>query len=97
MKRKTRLYDKQFKLNAVKLYLENGASYKAVAKDLGIPDSTLITWVKSFKHDEEELPDQVKLSVSDRELIALKHELEIVKEERDILKKALGIFSSRRK
>jgi transposase-like protein len=43
--RKTRSYDKEFKLNAVKLYLKSGRGFKQIADELGIPFSTLVGWV----------------------------------------------------
>ena len=46
-----RQYDREFKINAVKLYRENGKSLVTQASDLGIPMSTLATWVKQFKED----------------------------------------------
>ncbi|MHA3124373.1 transposase (plasmid) [Legionella pneumophila] len=98
MSREVRNYDKEFKLNAVKLCLESGKGIKAISTDLGIPSSTLRTWTSSFKQDGiEAFPGKGKLAVSDAELAALHRELAIVKEERDILKKALGIFSAPKK
>jgi len=43
--RKLRTYDKEFKLNAVKLYQASDRSYKQVADELGIPQATLVGWV----------------------------------------------------
>jgi transposase-like protein len=39
--RKVRTYDKEFKLNAVKLYQASDRSYKQIADELGIPQATL--------------------------------------------------------
>lgn len=96
--RKKRIYDKDFKLNAVKLYLTSGRLYGQVSEELGIPVGTLVTWVKSHKKDgAEAFPGKGCVKPSDAELINLRKELAIIREERDILKKALGIFSSPRK
>ncbi len=96
--RKIRLYDKEFKINAVKLYLESGESYKKVSENLGIPCPTLASWVSSHKKEgEEAFPGKGYLKASDAEVAQLRRELAIAREERDILKKALGIFSSTRK
>ena len=46
---KNRSYDREFKLNAVKLYIESGKALGIIANDLGIPKSTLNTWVKEYK------------------------------------------------
>jgi len=37
--RKVRTYDKEFKLNAIKLYIESGRTYKEIGDELGIPPS----------------------------------------------------------
>ena len=93
-----RIYDKEFKLNAVKLYLARGSSYQKISRELGIPVGTLVTWVNSYKNNGvEAFPGKGHIKPSDAELVSLRKELANVKEERDILKKALGIFSSARK
>lgn len=96
--RKMRIYDKEFKLNAIKLYLESGRPSKQISSELGLPNGTLVTWVKSYKKDGKEVfPGKGHVKPSDAEMMVLRKELAIVREERDILKKALGIFSSPRK
>ncbi len=99
MKRNTpRVYDKEFKLNAVKLYLSNELSYIQISEELGVPTSTLSGWVKKHQKDgAEAFPGKGYLKPTDAEVARLHKELSIVREERDILKKALGIFSSIRK
>jgi transposase len=92
--RKVRKYDKEFKLNAVNLYLSSGKNYKQISDELGIPIGTLVTWVESHKKDGvEAFPGKGHVKSSDEEIVRLKKELAIAREERDILKKALGIFS----
>jgi transposase len=96
--RKTRSYDKEFKLNAVKLYLESGRTSKLISEELGIPNPTLVSWVESHKKNgEQAFPGKGNMKPSDSEMARLRKELAIAREERDILKKALGIFSSPRK
>lgn len=97
-KRKTRFYDKEFKLSSVRLYLESGRGYKEISEELGIPHSTLASWVEIHKREgAEAFPGKGYLKPTDAEIAQLRKELAIAKEERDILKKALGIFSSTRK
>lgn len=89
-----RQYDREFKLNAVKLYLESGKSLIKLASDLGIPIATLGAWVKQFKeHGLESFPGSGVLKPGDEELYRLRKELADVKQERDILKKVVAIFS----
>jgi transposase len=89
-----RKYDREFKLNAVKLYRESGKSLIKVSQDLGIPLTTLAQWVKQFKdHGEESFVGSGSLMPSNEETYRLRKELADVKQERDILKKAVAIFS----
>lgn len=97
-KRNQRSYDKEFKLNAIKLYLESGRSYRQIGDELGVPEATLAGWVVDYKKDgENSFPGKGYQKPADEELTQLRKELAIAREERDILKKALGIFSSTRK
>jgi len=89
-----RKYDREFKLNAVKLYRESGKSLGRVALDLGIPLPTLASWVKQFKeHGEDSFVGSGTLMPCNEEVFRLRKELADVKQERDILKKAVAIFS----
>lgn len=97
-KQVARIYDKEFKLNAVKLFLESGRTYVEIGEELGIPHTTLASWVYRHKKDgEEAFPGKGCLKSSDAEFAKLRRRLAIAEEERDILKKALGIFSSKQK
>lgn len=94
----SRSYDREFKLNAVKLYREGNKSMTLLANDLGIPLTTLSTWIKEFKENgEESFPGSGKLKPCNEEIYQLKKELASVKQERDILKKAIAIFSTAKK
>lgn len=96
--RNNREYDKEFKQNAVNLLLISGKSYSEISKELGVPSSTLAGWVKSYSKDKAEaFPGKGYVKASDEEVLRLRKELAIAQEERDILKKALGIFSSLKK
>jgi len=96
--RKVRKYDKEFKRNAISLCLKNDRSYGEIAKDLGVPVSTLASWLEAYeKEGMRAFPGKGHVKASDAEVIQLRKALAIACEERDILKKALGIFSSLRK
>lgn len=93
-----RKYDREFKLNAAKLYREGGKSLGQVAQNLGIPLTTLAQWVKQFReYGEEGFPGSGSLMPFNEELFRLRKELSDVKQERDILKKAVAIFSTAKK
>jgi transposase len=97
-KKNPRTYDKEFKRSAINLYLSSGRPYDQISDELGIPVGTLVTWVQAHKKDgAEAFPGKGYLKPSDEEITQLRKELAIVREERDILKKAVGIFSSQRK
>lgn len=97
-KRILRKYDKEFKLNTVGLYLSGKRSLKELGAELDIPLGTLSGWVKSHeKGGKEAFPGKGYLKAPDAEVAALRKELAIAREERDILKKALGIFSLAKK
>ena len=89
-----RKYDREFKINAVKLYRESGKILEEIAKDLGVPKTTLYCWVKEYKElGENSFPGSGILKPCNEELYRLKKQLADVTMERDILKKAVAIFS----
>ena len=84
----------EFKLEAVRLAERDGMSAAQVARDLGISDSVLYDWIKKFGTNSADTP----LTPDDRqELMRLRRELRIVKEERDRLKKATAFFAKESK
>ena len=85
--RQIRKFDDEFKREAVRLVKAGGKSVSAIARDLGITASTLHTW----KNKSVEMPTGEIITNS--EITRLKRELADVKMERDILKKAVAIFS----
>ena len=99
MKKKAqKSYDREFKLEAVKLVVEEGKSIKQVAKDLGISDKSLYSWVAQFKTDAEvSFPGSGKLKPQDDELKQLREEVRILRIERDLLKETLPLFMEARK
>jgi transposase len=89
-----RSYDTEFKRDSVKLVIEGNRRTSEVAKGLGINENVLYRWIKQYREDpENSFPGKGNLKPEDEELRRLRRELMDVKEERDILKKAVGIFS----
>jgi transposase len=87
-------FDKDFKRNAVDLVLEKKISLNRASKDLGVGLSTLQRWVREIKTDgESAFPGKGHLKPEDERLRKLERENEVLRRERDILKKALAIFS----
>lgn len=90
-----RKYDLEFKINAVRLTRDQGLTVKQVSQDLGIGISTLERWITEHKqHGSAAFPGKGHLRPEDDKLRSLERENEILRRERDILKKALAIFSS---
>lgn len=94
MSKKRRSYSREFKLEAVGLVKEGGLSVAQAARDLGIHESALWRWKKQYEDDPAQaFPGKGNLKPEEAELRRLRRELERVRQERDILKKAVGIFS----
>lgn len=90
-------YGKEFKRDAVKLVLEGGRRASEVAKGLGINENMLYKWIKQYREDpNNSFPGKGKLKPDEEEIRQLRRELMDVKEERDILKKVVSIFSKDR-
>jgi transposase len=89
-----RRFDREFKVEAVKLANRDDKSTSQVARDLGISENILCRWKRQLASDPSfAFPGKGHLKPADDELRKLKKQLLDVTEERDILKKALAIFS----
>lgn len=87
-------YNREFKINIVKLCRESSKSMSEIARDLGVAKSTLYMWTQEYKeHGEDSFPGSGLLKPCNEELYRLKKQLVDVTMERDILKKAIAIFS----
>ena len=85
-------FNDEFKANAVKLVREEGLKIGVAASDLGVGVSTLKVWLS--KHEHGRLIKTEKQTKEEEEIKRLSRENRILKQEREILKKAMGIFSS---
>jgi transposase len=95
-KRKT--YSREFKMEAVRLITEKGYSIAEASRNLGVEYSILRRWKVQLTDDAQNaFPGKGRLKAPDEELRRLKRELDRVKEERDILKKALAYFAEDQK
>ena len=92
--KKYRTYDRQFKEEAVRLVTEGGRSVTEAAHSLGIHENLLHTWKRKHKEDPAgSFPGKGHLKPEEEELRRLQKENANLKEDREILKKALAIFS----
>jgi transposase len=89
-----RKYDREFKYEVLRLVKEGNKSIAEIARDLGIDENLIYIWRKKAAQDSQfAFPGKGHLKPQDEELRRLKRQLMDVTEERDILKKALAIFS----
>ncbi|ADL12447.1 transposase IS3/IS911 family protein [Acetohalobium arabaticum DSM 5501] len=100
MGEKRRTYTEEFKKDAVELSNRSDKTVKNVSENLDIPYGTLIRWRREYK-DKGDLAfpghGKQKLTPEQKEIQRLKKELKDAKTERDILKKAVSIFSNEAK
>ena len=96
--KKNRVYSREFKLEAVRLCLEDDRPVAAIARELGIHPNNLYKWRQLFSEEgEEAFPGKGNLPGSEEELHRLRRENLRLREEREILKKALVFFSNESK
>lgn len=89
-------YTAEFKREAVKLTQQADVSVPQIAKELGISEHSLYKWRRLAREQGDlAFPGNGRVTLSDeqRENQRPRGELERVKQERDILKKAVGFFA----
>ena len=91
---KHRHFTREFKVNAVQLVTEKGMPVGKVAQDLDIHPNLLHLWRRKFLKDgDKAFTGKGRVKPENAEIRKLRKDLERMKEERDILKKALAVFS----
>jgi len=88
-----RRFTDEFKSEAIKLAKQPGASKAAIAVDLGITANMLSRWVREQQSQPATMTRSQSSSPSNEEFERMRRELNKVKTERDILKKALAYFA----
>jgi transposase len=91
-KRKGKRYDEEFQRKAVNLWIQSGKPATEIAKDLGISGFSLSRW--KDKYLAEEGPERDALKAENERM---RKEIAELKQEREILKKSVGIFSKTQK
>ncbi len=95
MTTKRKKYDKDYKQKAVELSFARGNA-KEIAEELEIEPELLYRWRREYQqYEKNSFPGKGKPKMTDqeREIARLERELRDAKMERDILKKAISIFS----
>lgn len=94
MGEKRNQYTREYKIEAVRLIVDEGRSISEMARELGVAQSLLHRWKKKSEEGRiEPFPGKGRLSPEDEELRQLRRENKRLRMERDILKKAVAIFS----
>ena len=89
-----RKFTREFKLEAVKLIRERGVAVTQASRDLGVHQSQLRDWVKKFADDpQHSFPGHGQMKPEQLEIERLRREVQKLKAERDILKKAAAYFA----
>ena len=87
-----RRFTKEFQEEAVRLVQTSGCTQREIATDLGIGQSTLVRWLGHNRDRRAAAPSGVQ-NDGMAELKRLRRENEILRQERDILKKATAFFA----
>jgi transposase len=96
MSKKYRTYPKEFKLEALELLASSSKSAAQIERDLGITQGLLLKWRDRYqvkKANGEARLEPSDLEAAQAEVRRLRRQLTVAEQERDILKKAVSIFS----
>lgn len=96
MDRKYRTYTQEFKLEALSLLASSGKSAAELERELGITTGMLLKWRDRYQVKRESGATRLEpsdLGAAQAEIRRLRQELAVAEQERDILKKAVSIFS----
>jgi len=92
MSKKRKNYPVSFKKECVQFYKSKNKKIGEVASELGVDYQLLSRWIREEKeHEEKAFPGNG--NPVEKEVVELRKKLKEVEEERDILKKAMAIFS----
>ena len=92
-RRPRRTFTPEFKEGAARLVIEEGKTVAAVCRDLDLTSSTLRDWVKQARIDRGQGPPGALTTEEREELARLRKENRILKQEREILKKAAVLLA----
>ena len=94
MAKSRRVYTAEFKREAVRLVESSGKPVTEVARELGIGHSCLLRWRQQLSEDgEHAFPGQGRMKPEQERIRELERENLVLRQERDILKDAIRIFS----
>jgi transposase len=95
-----KVYTREFKLETLRLLKSSGKTKADLERELGLYPGQIHLWERAFNKEggnvarvEQAFPGTGHQSDAEAELSRLRRENEILRQERDILKKAIAIFS----
>jgi transposase len=88
-----KLFTQEFRDEAVRLAQTSGRSRREVASDLGIGLSTLRNWIDRRRDRQMDEPPPDRQEDMAAELKRLRRENEVLRQEREILKRATAFFA----
>ena len=87
-------YTREFKLEAIHLTETGGKTIARIERELGLSPGQIYHWKEQFAAEgEHAFPGKGHLPAQEEEMRQLRREIEVLRQERDILKKAITIFS----
>jgi transposase len=92
-KRVRRTHTREFKAETVKLVRSGGRNASQVARELGLSDSLVRTWVAQVEVDAGRGPASALTTAEKEELSHLRKEVKVLRMEREILKQAATFFA----
>ena len=96
MSKARKTYTREFKLEAIRLADTSGRTIAQVERELGLSPGTIFHWRQALqRHGADAFPGQGHLLPSDERLRQLERENAILRQERDILKKAIAVVSQK--
>ena len=91
---KGRRFTREFKIESVRLVVEQGHRVSDVARSVGIHENTMYKWLKQYRVDpKDSFPGSGHVKRSERHQRLLEKRIADLEEENAILKKAVSIFS----
>ena len=94
MTKQQQRHSKEFKLETIELARSSGKTDSQLERELGLSRGSLYSWRKEVEREGlQAFPGKGRLKTDDEYVRGLERELAIVQQERDILKKALAIFT----
>jgi transposase len=87
-------YTKEFKLGAARMVVDEKKPVSAVARDLGVAPGSITKWIKDFQENGDgAFPGKGQLRPEDEKIRQLEKENRLLRMERDLLKKTMGLFA----